>query len=29
MLTEIDAKKGQIEHIGLESGELLKEHITT
>jgi chromosome segregation ATPase len=28
MLTEIDAAKGQIEQVGLESGELLKEHIT-
>jgi hypothetical protein len=28
MLTEIDATKGQIENIGVEIGELLKEHIT-
>jgi thioredoxin-related protein len=28
MLTEIDTTKGQIEQVGLESGELLKEHIT-
>jgi hypothetical protein len=29
MLTEIDAVEGQIEQVGLESGEILKEHITT
>jgi hypothetical protein len=29
MLTDIDAEKGHIEQVGLESGELLKEHITT
>jgi hypothetical protein len=29
MLTNIDAAKGHIEQFGLESGELLKENITT
>jgi hypothetical protein len=28
MLTEIDAAKGNIENISLETEELLKEHIT-
>jgi hypothetical protein len=28
MITDIDATKGQIEQVDLESGELLKEHIT-
>jgi hypothetical protein len=28
MLTEIDTTKGQVEQVGLESGELLQEHIT-
>ena len=28
MLIDIDTTKGKIEQVGLESGELLKEHIT-